>query len=473
MKMKRTMNRGKSAGIVRVSGWCRGAWTCLFISAGFLFAASCTRDAGSDASETAKPIPPAAPKSQINMVGHWLNEGDREKLLLEVNNEYEFLNQDVHINMKFPEQLYAPTDAAEEDFIISQIKKPVADWDIIRIKEHYNDIARQLNDPLWGPKYLVDFSKVPGFIGSHDSFITSRTTLDRAGGIIIGPYNEGQLWALYVNTEVAKKMGIDVKQYGMTFDDFLGYIKAAYAYNQTHPYIAPVFEQSDWISVEALFRELFYSLLDSYEEGLDTRVTPKKIQALQKCYEAMGELAKYKPLIRDRQNILWSRDNDFPLKDSCLFMVNGTWMYNIWKLKGADKMNKVIPCELPVFKTSDAYLGGYASNFAVLKNAPHREAAIRLMMFWCTPQVAEKWVRYTKSPSGVKGSLTTSAFGIDPYESYMYTMEKKYGVRKFPQSENQYMIGEKNLTPLRVTEVLEGKISAEKAFEEVRRSLPR
>lgn len=195
--------------------------------------------------------------------------------------------------------------------------------------------------------------------------------------------------------------------------------------------------------------------------------------ALQKCYEALGELAKYKPIIRTRSKIQWSRDNDYPLKDSCLFMVNGTWMYNIWKLKGANKMSNVLPCELPVFRPSDSYIGGYASNFAVLKNGPHVEAAIKLMMYWCTPHVAEKWVRYTKSPSGVKGNLTSTAFGIDPYESYMYTMENKYGAKKFPQAENQYMLGEKNLTSIKVIEVLEGKVSPQQAFEDVKRSIPR
>jgi ABC-type glycerol-3-phosphate transport system substrate-binding protein len=439
----------------------------------FLMFWSCTSNVATNKEKGIKEIPVSVSKKEVNWVGHWLHEGDREKLLHEIANEYEFLNQDVKINMKFPEDLYAPTDAAEEDFIISQMKMPVAEWDVIRLKEHYNPIARKLNDPLWGPKYLVDFTKVPGFLESHGSFISSNTTKSRAGGIIVGPYNEGQLWALFVNLNVAKRMGIEVKQYGMTFDDFLGYIKAAYAYNQSHSYIAPIFEDQGWISMEALFKELFYSLIDTYEEAIDTRVTPKKIVALQKCYEALGELAKYKPIIRTRSKIQWSRDNDYPLKDSCLFMVNGTWMYNIWKLKGANKMSNVLPCELPVFRPSDSYIGGYASNFAVLKNGPHVEAAIKLMMYWCTPHVAEKWVRYTKSPSGVKGNLTSTAFGIDPYESYMYTMENKYGAKKFPQAENQYMLGEKNLTSIKVIEVLEGKVSPEQAFEDVKRSIPR
>jgi len=43
-------------------------------------------------------------------------------------------------------------------------------------------------------------------------------------------------------------------------------------------------------------------------------------------------------------------------------------------------------------------------NLAVLKNSPHRDQAVKLLMSLNKPDVAEKWARYTKSPTGVKGN---------------------------------------------------------------------
>jgi ABC-type glycerol-3-phosphate transport system substrate-binding protein len=405
------------------------------------------------------------------MVGHWFNEGDRQKLLLEANNDFEFLNQDIAVQLAFPEEIYGADEPAELAFIIEQMQKPVADWDVIRIKEHYNTIASRLNDPEWGKKYLIDFSEIPGFLESHGDFINQKATRSKTGGIIIGPYFEGQLWAIYVNTEVAKKMNIQVKQYGMTFEDFISYLEAAYNYNKSNHYIAPIFDDANWISTEVIFKQLFYSLMNSYEESLESNVTEKKIEALRTCYQAMDRMSTLNPIIHSRNTIQWARDNDYPLKDSCLFMVNGTWMYNIWKQKGPEQMGKMMPCELPVFQPSDTYVGGYASNWAVLKNGPHAKEAVRLMMYWCTPRMAEKWVRYTKSPSGIKGTLGATTFGTDIYENFVYSIEQKYGEKQMPQSDNKYLIGENNFTNLRVIDVLERRITGTQAFNELVKTL--
>jgi ABC-type glycerol-3-phosphate transport system substrate-binding protein len=419
-----------------------------------------------------KNISPPKVRSQVNWVGHWLKEGARLKLVNEVATEFEFQNQEIQINLKFPEELYNADDSLEIQFIISQMKKPVADWDIIRIKEHYNPIASILGDIKWGEKYLVDFSSVPGFLDRHQAFVNTSLFKSHSGNILIGPYIEGQFWALYVNMDVAKKMGIQVKQYDMTFDDFLSYVKSAYDYNKSHnTHIVTIFEDKFWISTEAIWKQLFFSLMGHFDK-LDTKLTQEKLDAIQKCYEACEQLSKYNPIIKNRLKITWERDNDYPLKDSCLFFVNGSWMYNIWKDKNAEKMKSIIPCELPVFKPSDICLGGYTSNWAVLKNAPHREDAIKLLMYWTEPQVAEKWARYTKCPTGLKGNLTTTSFGTDEYENFMYNIEKRYGGRKISEVDNKYAVGEKNFgVNLKIIDVLEGRLSAKDAFKELNKKL--
>jgi ABC-type glycerol-3-phosphate transport system substrate-binding protein len=438
----------------------------IFITGSFIY--SCKSEITENLN--AKEIIPPVVKAQINWIGQWTGEGDKEMMLRQIANEYEFLNQEIKVNLKFKEELYKLSD--ESQFLIDQIKKPVADYDIVvRVHVNYSLIATALKDPNWGEKYLVDFSKVPGFLESHKSFINSDK-YKKQYGIYFGPYNEGQICALYVNTEVAKKMGITVKQYGMTFDDFLGYLKQAYEYNRSHSYITPIFEDAAWIQTEMIFKSLFYSLMDSYDEVLDTKLTSKKMEALDKCYQALDQMAKYEPIIKNRTKMdLWSH-TDYILQDSCLFFVNYTFIYNFWEMKGVEKMKKILPCELPVFKPSNTYIGGYVANWAVLKNAPHKDEAIKLLMYWCTPAIAENWVRLTKCPSGVKGNMTSNSLGSDQFESYMYEIDKKYGDKLVMERDEKYIIGDKNINVLyHVIDVLEGRLSGKQAFNQLKKQL--
>jgi ABC-type glycerol-3-phosphate transport system substrate-binding protein len=413
-------------------------------------------------------LKPVNAKTEIKWIGQWIGEGDKEKFIREMANEYEFLNQESTVNLKFKDDVYKEAD--ETNFIVEQCKKPVADWDIlVRVHIHYNAIAEIFHDPNWGEKYLVDFGKIPGYIESQKSFINTPMYKDRH----FGPYNEGQLATLFVNTEVAKKMGIQVKQFGMTFEDFAGYLKAANEYNKSHSYITPIFGDN-WNKLELIFTYLFYSQMNSYDQIADTKYSPEKLAAIEKCFNACEELSQYKPISKQRANMQWEKTNQYPLIDSCLFYPNFTFMYDIWKLKGKDKLNKIIPCEFPVFKPATVCIGGYVANWAVLNNAPHKEAAIKMLMYWCRPEVAEKWVRYTKCPSGVKGNLAESALGVDPFENYVYTVEKRYNGRMISDMDKQFMLGEKNSSiEINSTAVLEGKKSAKTAFAELKANLKR
>ncbi len=408
----------------------------------------------------------------LKMIGHWLNEGKREKLIREFVNEFEFENQDISVNMQFPEDLYNG-DYGELDFIVSQVTKPVSDFDIIRIKTHYPEIAAKFHDQYWGAKYLVDFSTIPGFVDSHVASLDLEKIKSRTGNICVGPYMEGNYEVIYVNLDLAKKIGISVKQFGMTFDDFLSYIRVVDVYNKTNnTSLMAIFENADhgWITTETIFLRLCYSLLDDFKEISENRITEKKFMALEKTYQAYEALSKYHP-IRDnkyRKEINWTRDNDYPLKDSCLFFVNGSYMYNIWDGKNHVALSKIMPCELPVFKPTDTYLGDYSSTWCVPKNAPHREAAIRMMMYWCRPAMAEKWVRYTKCPAGIKGSLAEISFGIDPYEDFQYQMNKKYGKNLVAAGDYVQIFGN-NIISLNSSLVLGGEITAADAIHELRK----
>lgn len=239
-----------------------------------------------------KTIVPPQDVIQINWIGNWLNEGNKEKLILEEANEYEFLHQNIKINLKFPEDVYGSAGDPEAKFLEEQVNKPVADWDIVRNKFINAEFAE---------KYFVDFNKIPGFLESHKSFIKNKVYKERFNGRFYGPLIEGQVAVLYVNTEVAKKMGITVKQFDMTFNDFLGYIKAANEYNKTHPKIIPIFEY-DWAKTELIFKTLFFSLMDNFEEASGNEITNKKLEAIEQCYKGFEQLSKFRPIEKDWKN---------------------------------------------------------------------------------------------------------------------------------------------------------------------------
>jgi ABC-type glycerol-3-phosphate transport system substrate-binding protein len=196
------------------------------------------------------------------------------------------------------------------------------------------------------------------------------------------------------------------------------------------------------------------------------------MEAIEKSYRACEQFAKYNPIIKTRLQMRWAQNNGYPLHDSCLFFPNFTFMYNIWKAKDPVALNKLLPCDFPSFKTSKTCIGGYVANWAVLKNSPHCDEAVKLMMFWCRPDVAEKWVRYTRCPSGVKGNLATSTYGTDQFENYIYTMAQKYQGHMVQDIDLEYIAGNKNRSvQFHATEVMEGKLTTEQAMKNLKSQL--
>jgi ABC-type glycerol-3-phosphate transport system substrate-binding protein len=133
----------------------------------------------------------------------------------------------------------------------------------------------------------------------------------------------------------------------------------------------------------------------------------------------------------------------------------------------------MIPVELPVFQEVDYYLGGYIPTWAVMKDAPNREEAIRLLMFWSTPLVAEKWVRYAKAPTGIVGHVSTSDSADDLFEQFQAEITEKYGANVHHNANAGYIFGEDNrllqddLNEVLV-QLLDNEITAEQAYDEIK-----
>jgi ABC-type glycerol-3-phosphate transport system substrate-binding protein len=415
---------------------------------------------------------PNAKLNTINWMGHWYKADKRYDLVREIKRDFSFRNQDTWVNLQFPEQILGTNDkVAVARLIAEMIRNRKIDWDIVWMDNHiYQFVAEELNDPLWGRKHLVNFEKIPGFIQSQKSFIIEDPAYrNQTGGILVGPYIEGYYYALYYNRDLAKKIGIQPKPFGMSFEDLLGYVKAAARYNLNAKQKIPIFfDAYDLPSMEALFQNLVKSWLNDYGATTTEQGSKQKLAAMYKGFQAFEQLGKYRPLIPSYATNAWFLTRDVPLNDKALFYISGTWMYSRWRDIDIAKSAKMIPTELPVFMPIDYGLGGFITTWAVLKDSPQRNAAVRLVMSMSTPRVAEKWVQYTKTPTGVAGEFSKATMGSDVYEVYQRTLSEKYGSRVQYSFNAAYLLGKKNSLLQNVIvdllwKLLEGKITADQA----------
>ena len=416
------------------------------------------------------------PDKEVNWMGHWISEYGRETLVWEVAQDFELINPDIDVNLKYPPQIMGYRSPEETGkFIADMIKTGNIDWDVVWLNHFiYQYTAEQLDDPNWGEKHLVNFEDVEGFKQTQKSFIIDDPIYrEQTGGILVGPYVEGYYMAIYYNKDVAEKMGIEIKQYDMTFEDLLGYVKAVDEYNNKHnTNIAAFYESANWITMKILFQNLFKSELENFSNAKEEAGSDEKNRAVLKTFQAFEQLGKYNPLIDSYKDNIFYQSRHLVLNDECLFFVNGIWMYGHWMGIDEEKTKKMIPCELPVFQQVDYYLGGYIPTWAVMKDAPNREEGIRLLMFWSTPLVAEKWVRYAKAPTGLVGHLSTSDQADDVFEQFQAAITDRYGGNVHYSANSGYIFGEENRLLQddlneKIIRLLDGEITAEQAYEEI------
>jgi hypothetical protein len=413
---------------------------------------------------------------QVRFIGQWQNEGKREKLVRDFVRQYSFQNQEVDVELKFPEEVYYDRSDlfSNQNFVSKIMMESNPEWDIIRLNDQYEAIAQVCGDSLWPKKYFVDFSTIPEFRRNTASHLLSEEVKNRWGGIIPGPFIEGQYWALWSNAEVAKKVGIEVKQYGMTAADFVSYIKAVNTYNTNNPgdYITPLHEANDWQTVFPIFFHLYATALSNNQQFNEISVTEEKLIAWHEALRVFEELAAYNPLNPDWRTVGWNDSRFDLINEQCLFYSNGSWMYNIWNEENDVNTLKCFPNEYPVFDEAKAYPGGYLIMWGVLKNSPNREAAVDFLLAMTTPDIAEMWVQYTKCPTGIKGKLTDVSFGTDQFEGFSNHIQSKYGSNTYRTSEDmsQYALGSASIKTY-YREVLLGEISADEAMNKIRNEL--
>lgn len=393
----------------------------------------------------------------INMQGQWKGEDKRENYILETIQEYSNRNPEVKVNLKwngnFPNGRSGAIQAT-----IDQFKSGTIEWDVMWLEpQNYQQIADALNDPNWAKDFLVDFETVPGFKETQKSFILSDPQFrNHMNGVITGPYIEGFYQPFFYNKELADKIGLEVKDKGMTFDDLLGYFKTVSEYNQKNgtsfailydagdkENTGPGHAQSSWNIFQSLFRSQFANL----DDIKDTKPTAAKLAAVKKVLGSLEQLGKYKPMISGWEGFDWFSTRYYVLENKAVFYAAGaSWMYSHWSGIDAVKTLKMVPVEMPVYQPVTHYIGGYNPMFAVAKNSPVKEQAIALMMQFATPNTAEKWVRYAKGPSGIKGNISEAggtSQDVNQFDTFITYITDKYGGNVFDSKTVDYVLGEK------------------------------
>ncbi|MFO7657116.1 MAG: extracellular solute-binding protein [Bacteroidales bacterium] len=413
----------------------------------------------------------------LNFMGHWYNEDKREDFIREWIQDYQKDNPEVYINLKFSNEILGKKTKFETAwYIYEMILYNTYAWDIVWMDDNiFQLVSENLSDINWGREYLVDFSEYKKFIESHKPEIFEDSTYKNlTGGQFIGPMIEGYYVLLWYNKQLADKMGLNIKAHGMTYEDFLNYVKEIYSYNKEHnTSYAALYESYDWRTTgQYLFQQLFNSAVNNEKNG-----TPQKSEeeikniALLKTLQAFEELSKYNPLISSYDKNQWFNTRDYMLKDSCVFYLGGSWMYSHFRSLDSINMKNIAAAELPVFYPTDSYLGGYIPSFAVMNNSPHRDRAVDFLLYVCQPKYADKWIQYTQTPTGLKGSTDSTSDRIDETENINEYLERTYKSNINFSAYTKYIFGEKqNITQTTFYEILidilTGKTTAQKAYDD-------
>lgn len=426
---------------------------------------------------------------RLNWIGHWKGEDLRERFVQEFRRDYEFLHPDVSVNLVFDVDL--PGDDPDHKVraaqaIVDMIRTGRIAWDVVFLDiAVYEFVAERLKDSAWATRHLVDFSTVPGFAASQEPFIVADPRYrGRMGGILTGPYTESYLLNLWYNTEVARRTGVDVKERGMTFEDFVACAERLHRYNLERGTAIPLIKLSSWNRIDALFESLFRSQFDDHAGAVAPVFTEAKARAFRRTLEAFERLSRFGPAVNPGWQRLtsdaWRRGLLFD--DDALFIMGGTFMYN--QLRGLDPVRavKMRPVENPALGPARVLVGDYTPVFAVMADSPRRDLAVDFLMSSATPRNAERWVRYTKTLTGVRGYLSDAmsrqvdAFG-DVYEKFLIDMQVLSRDAPIVHLRTpDYVFGEGN--PVSVVElrenlaaILEGRLTAQAYYDDVLRRL--
>lgn len=407
--------------------------------------------------------------SSLNWMGHWKDREGKEQLLYLLSREFELLNQDIDVNMKFPQDIFKQASYTNllYDTVVTMIETNHYTWDIVYIDySNYQNIANKLQDKEWGKKYLVNFEEYDWFKEIHKPYVfTDPKFRNLTGGQLIGPVVEGIYFTLWYNKKVAEKMGISVNEKDMKFDDFLGYIKTAHDYNKTASVKTTILLNE---GIREFFTMSVLSQLGNFDTSrLDLAVSKMAVNNTLKEFEKM---AAFKPLVKYYNGT----DKDKALLDEeVLFVFTYTYSYNRLAKIDKAKAQNLVPVKIPVFEKSPMYYyGKFQPVWAVFKNAPNKENAVKVMKLLCTNDFAQQWLNLTKNPTALKSRISTSELAQDQFDRFYTQIDKEYGSNVFEINLSRTIFGQNNSSVAILPEaVLNGELTADEFYTNIVKKL--
>lgn len=404
---------------------CFGAWGVL--------GTACSREKESAPEDTAQ-VAIAAEAQSLRWLGHWKGEGRREDMVRQILGEFLYAHPDVDVSFAFSaDVLPEKSQIAMGHYIADMIRSGNIEWDVVWFDPMvYRTVAKDLDDWNWGQKHLVDFSKDEQMLSRHrEDLVTGPDAHQFTAGMMPGPYIEGFYYSIWYNQELAEKIGIQVREEGMTENDLLDYARQLQVYNETADEPVALFlDYGNYISTHRLFVSLMLSARESLEAPTGEDAA---LQRTRDYFETLHELYSSKRIILDDD---WPTLARALLDGEALFFMDATWRYTSLEMLDPEGLKKLRLAQMPTFADGvREVIGGYISTWAVLKNAPGRDAGIELLRYWSRPEIAEQWVREMKCPSGLEGNLYNPVFGNDFFAEYQFRLHQS----ALPKTYNPYM----------------------------------
>jgi ABC-type glycerol-3-phosphate transport system substrate-binding protein len=286
-----------------------------------------------------------------------------------------------------------------------------------------------------------------------------------------GPLLEGVTYILFVSDEVKKKVGLEVKELDMTSDDFLQYAKAVANYNETHSDKVTFLSSQLGSVLNILFSQLVLSSYGKNEPGM----REEGLAAVEKAYNYLEELSKYKPFEQfgGYAGDTWDASKRALHEDKFLFSMQPTWIYLLWEKSNPGGVKKLIPCEIPSMNggVSPYYFGFYQFIFVVPKHAKNREGAEKFIEFISSSETADKWIGYSKCPTGLASGISYTDFGQNKFDIFFRHIQEKYGNNQKDINLSNYLFKTDKTINFSVNEVITGKMSAKEALNNVMKQI--
>lgn len=401
---------------------------------------------------------------QLNMMGASLLNGSNGEIFKDAFRSFEFQNQEIQLNINSSAEVYDSfyDENSKENFIAENVTSINPHWDIINIESDFNYISTYLNDNNWAKNTLVDFSQIPEFRANTKPEILNEQYKNEWGGIIPGPAIKGEYFCLYYNKTIAEEIGIKIKSKNMSLNDFTSYIYALSKFNDKNPQskYKPFFETFNENKTSIFSMQLFASLFTDTENFLKEHFNENKLSKWFEVLLTLEDLSAYNLI--DANN---SSFNELFLDNNYLFYVASSSDY----CKLDKSTSPYYLAELPGINSSIIYPLHYSVTWAVPKNAPNKEEAIKFLLHLNSSEIGEQWVNNTMCPTGINCNSTKSDFENNFQQDFSMYLSSKFKNHSYKTKNNNAYIFGSNLSNVNSYEidVLSGKMTASEAQNKI------